>query len=77
MVAGPVEQIAKTVQAAFELWREFIATREAAYRRHMDKRMRVAINYGEKYILRNKELGNDKDDRLLKVYSIRFFKYNN
>ena len=60
---------------AFDAWKSFIETRQEAYNRKMDKQKRKAIDYGEKIILRLKEL-NIEDKELDKLID-KFFKYNN
>lgn len=67
-----LEAILKTVQEGLSLWKSFIETREEAYRRNMDKRMRKCIDCAEKYILAD-ESG---DEKMKKKYKEQFFKFN-
>lgn len=75
-----VEAVLKAVETGLSLWKEFISTREAAYKRSMDKRMRLCIEYGEKYIQTQDEIDSGKADKkaqeLKKKYKTLFFKYN-
>ena len=73
----PVSAIAKAIGEGLNLWKTFIATRQQAYVRKMDKRKTRAIEYAERYLLRCKTLGVGKDDKFLVRYASKFFKYNN
>lgn len=66
--------IASAVKEGLELWKTFIATRQQAYERGQDKKMKKAIEYGERVCLRVNEIGVD-DKRLSRLINI-FFKYN-
>ena len=72
---NPIESIAKAIEEGLSLWKTFIATRQQAYDRSMDKKMRRAINAGERIALRVKELGIS-DKQILEDVD-EFFKYNN
>lgn len=45
-----IETIAGAVQEGLSLWKTFIATRQEAYNRKMDKRKEKAISYAEAYM---------------------------
>ena len=72
---SPMTAIANAIKEALELWKTFIATRQQAYERNMDKRMRTAIDTGEQIIERIRVL-EIKDKELDKLILV-FFRYNN
>lgn len=47
VVESPLQTIAVAVKEGLELWRTFIATRQQAYERKMDKRQEAAIRIAE------------------------------
>ena len=74
-----MNQIAAVLQEGLSLWKTFIATREGAYKRSMDKRLRTAVNAGESYIFTDEDTSlTDKKKAQLKAhYRKRFFANNN
>lgn len=83
-VQSDIGLIAQTIKAGFDLWKTFIATRQEAYNRKMDIRMRKAIDAAEKYILADNQYegaSTDKEKSTLRKVKAswreRFFKYNN
>ena len=72
------ERILAVAEEGLSLWKTFIATREDAYKRSMDKKMRLTIEAGEKYILTdmNKSLDEKKKRKLKEHYQKRFITYN-
>lgn len=73
-----IDQILSVLKEGLAAWKTFIATREEAYKRSMDKRLRAALEAGEKYILTDTD-ANIKEDRKQKLkahYKKRFFHYN-
>ena len=83
-VTSDIGLIAQTITAGFNLWKTFIATRQEAYNRQMDKRKREAINTAEKYIHQDDKLEHTTDEKLIKAikkkktkWRQRFFKFNN
>lgn len=47
-MSNALNTIAGAVKEGLELWKTFIATRQQAYERKMDKRQEAAISYAEK-----------------------------
>lgn len=47
-MANTAQAIVAAVKEALDLWKTFIATRQQAYERRMDKRQEAAIRYAEK-----------------------------
>lgn len=74
-----MNEIAKAIKEALSLWRAYLEGRQAAYERKMDKRMRKAVEAGERYIRTNidPELTDGVRNRRLGKYEKDFFKYNN
>lgn len=60
---------------AFSAWEKYIETRQEAYNRKQDKRMRKCIDYAEQYIIYNSSF-NKEDKELIKLKT-KFFKLNN
>lgn len=71
-----ITSIAKAVQEGLSLWKTFIATRQQAYERKMDKRKIRAVEYGERFILCYYS-DEDAKEKKLDRYRRLFFKYNN
>jgi len=65
--------IANAIKEGLALWKTYIATREQAYKRKMDRKLKLAIEYAERYILNNE---SDGDKNLREKYRKKFFKYN-
>ena len=74
-----IKAVSGTLKEALSLWKVFINTREAAYRRAMDKKKAKAIDAAEKFILTYKDstIDDEKKLKLLNKYMDEFFKYNN
>ena len=70
----PVSEWAKLATAISRLAETIFATRESSYNRKLDKKQVKAIEYGEKVILRIKEL--EIEDKKLEKLILQFFKYN-
>ena len=69
------QSIVEMIKEGLSAWKKFIETRQDAYNRKMDRNMRRAIDYGEKYIRENE--AEDTNEKLLIRYSKKFFRYNN
>ncbi|GIW60590.1 MAG: hypothetical protein KatS3mg087_1656 [Patescibacteria group bacterium] len=70
------QAIVETIGRMARAFETYLKTREAAYRRSMDKRMRRAVDAAERYILRNRELHPDLQDKELLKWERIFWKYN-
>jgi len=70
-----ISVIASAVKEGLELWKTYIATRQEAYERKMDKKQRKAIEYAERFILHYYGNEENKDKELDKLQK-KFFKYN-
>jgi hypothetical protein len=80
-------QFVTLAEKAIVLWTRFIETRESAYKRKMDKRVRKAVDFGEKlafavkdYISMVKGVGDARDlermEHKIERIITKFFKYN-
>lgn len=72
----PITTIAGAIKEGLSLWKSFINTRESAYNRKMDKKLRKALEYGEKFILTSELEDSQERTKKLKRYKNKFFKYN-
>ena len=82
-IKSDIGAIASMFKEGFALWKTFIATRQEAYNRKMDKRKLQAIECGEKFILIFKDWERTPDvkkklhlRKTLTYWEIKFFKFN-
>jgi len=83
-IKSDIGLIAQTIKAGLDLWKTFIATRQEAYTRQMDKKKSQAIDAAEKYILEDMKLKGNLSvkeiaaiDRVKASWQRRFFRLNN
>lgn len=67
--------IADAIREGLTLWKTWIETRQAAYERKLDQRMRKAIESARDYFLTQKDVTLDekKRSKLLRLYESRFW----
>lgn len=71
MPVSTVKSIASAIEAGFKLIAQVLSGSES-------RRMRSAIEYGEKFIRRYERITpREKRDKTLQKYIKKFFKYNN
>lgn len=91
-MANTAQAIVAAVKEALDLWKTFIATRQQAYERKMDKRQEAAIRYAEKafdkmsvlfqFLYENVEIPEKKEyefkrlKHLIYKYKDKFNKYD-
>ncbi len=82
-VKSDIGAIAKAIQSGLDLWKTFIATRQEAYNRKMDQRLRQAVDCGEKGFLLFKDYKAAKDEKdknrinsKIAYWERKFFKLN-